>query len=590
MMQPNVRTVRLEAVAYLVILLGAAWVRLAALGWPPLSDTQASQALAASALAGNPSPFDNGPNDPPPGVAYRALTSVVFQLFGSSDAAARVLPALSGVVLCLLPLLARQEFGPRLSIVLAALFALSPVMVTVSRQAGGTMLACLGLFGFIILLTSHDPTRPHASRATGAVAFAALAVTSGPAWVPGAIGLLLGFSLTAWWRRGQAEPTPGFDLLPFTRRDLTIGLLFVLALSTGLGLYPGGAADAFESLAAWFSRWSTPATMSLLSELLVIPIYEPLFLVFGLIGLVISFRRRVLFGVLAAFWALGAWIVALINPGRSALDLVWVAIPVAYLAGQGLLALIEGLLAERDLLRFAGMSGAFVALAAFIGLQLAAYARGLGVEPAVLDPGLRLGIILVAALILIVLVVLFGTGWSWASSATALGVAAFGVLSAVSISSLFQLNFSRQAAEGGQLWQPRVAAVGLRELEFSLNFLSRAYRDDPGGLTITVQGSAPPSLVWAIRGFEQAPASATDQAPPVVLAPSQAEPSLRADYLGQRLAIAEVNDWDGALPPDALSWLIFRHAQLEFDDWVLLVRADVATQGGLTALGSEANP
>jgi len=589
-MKSTTLTIRLEAVACLVILLVGAWIRLSNLGWPPLSDAEARQALAASALAGSPSPFDTGLDKPPLGSAYKVTSAILFQLFGSSDTVARAWPAIGGVALCLLPLVARRRLGVGTSLVLSALLSFSPVMVTVSRQAGGTGLAGLGFLGFLLLLIGREPAGSGMRRTTWATASAALALTSGPAWVQGLVGLGLGVGFTAIWRTRQEDPSPVHDGFSFSRRDLMIVLLLVLGIATGLGLNPGGAADTFESLAGWLSGWSASAGLPILSALLILPVYEPLLLVFGFIGAVISFRSKDMIGAASAFWALGALIAAAIFPSRTALDLMWVAIPSAYLASRGVIVLLEALLSERDWLRFLGMTAAFVGLAAFIYLQLAAYASGLDVELAVLDPTLRIGIIFVALLISVVLVVLFGTGWSWSASGTALGVAILGLLSAISVSSIIRLNFVRQAAEGGQLWQSRVAAVGLHQLAAGLDFLSRANLEDPGGLTLSVEGSAPPSLVWTVRGYGKEPVSASGQAPPVVLAPSDNRPSLRADYLGQSLAIAEINNWIGALPLDAMSWWILHRAPVERDNWVMLVRADVATQGGLTALGSDTIP
>lgn len=586
----TVRTLRLEAAVYLVILMAAAWLRLADLGWPPLSDAEASQALAAAALSGSPSPFDPAPDNPPAGTAYQVPTSVLFQLVGSSDTAARVLPAVAGLAVCLLPLLARRMIGPKLSLTLTAVLAFSPLMITASRQAGGTILACLGLAGFAVLLVDRDPTGAKPRQGIGMVAFGALALTSGAAWVQGVVGLGLGIAFTMlWWnRRGEGGfPAQVFAL---SRRELVIGLLLILAIATGFGLYPGGAADTFESLAAWLTGFSAASRMSILSAFLIIPFYEPLLLVFGIVGAVISFRRKDLFGIVSTFWALGALLIALSYPARSALDLIWVGLPGAYLASRGVLLLVEAVVGQSDWLRFAGMTGAFIVLSAFVELQLAAYASGLGVEFAILDPSLRLGIIFVALLIWIVLVVLFGTGWSWSTSMTALGVAVIGLLSAISVASIVRLNFAAAAAQGGQLWDSHVSAAGLHDLSFTLDFLSRAYQEDPGGLTITVEGHATPSLAWTVRGYDAEPIRATEQAPPVILAPAKAEPSLRADYLGQLLALAETNNWNGALPPDVLTWVVLHKAPVEFDDWLLLVRADVATQGGLTALGSETDP
>ncbi len=589
-MRSEARTIRLEAVAYLVILLAAAGLRLANLGWPPISDTEARHALAASALAGSPSPFDPGLETPPSGASYRVTTAFLFQLFGSSDAMARVLPALAGVALCMLPLLARRRLGPGVALALSGLLSFSPELVTVSRQAGPTSLACLGVAGLLVLLVGQDTPAIGDRRSTWAVAFAALALTSGSAWIQGVVGLLLGAGLLALWWKRQAGSGALFQGFSFSRREIVIGLVLVLGISTGVGLYPGGAADPFESIGSWLAGWSGSARMPVLSEILIVPVYEPILVVFGLIGMVLAFRRKDRFGVAAAFWALGGLILAAIYPGRTGLNLAWVVIPAAYLASGGVIWVIERLLAEGGWLRLAGMMGAYVALAAFIYLQGAAYASDLSVDLPALEPTVRIVIVFVGLLIWAVLVVLFGTGWSWSASAGALAAALFSILSAVSIASIVRLNFGSAAAEGGQLWRPQVAAVGLREMSSTLEFLSRANLEDPGGLTIGFQGSAPPSLAWAVRDFEKAPLSATDQAPPVVLAPSEAEPALHADYLGQLLAIAETNDWDGAFPPDVVSWWLLRRSPIRLDDWVLLVRADVATQGGLTALGNETNP
>jgi hypothetical protein len=584
------RTIRFEAVAYLVILLAAAWLRLANLGWPPLSEAEARHALAAAAVSGSPSPFDPSPDEPAPGASYTVATAALFQLFGSSEASARVLSALGGLALCFLPLLARRRIGAEVSLGLTALLSFSPVLVTASREAGPTSLAALGVVGVLTMFVGSNPAESGSRRTAWAAAFAALALTSGSGWVQGTIGLAIAFGLFTLWRSRKPESIALFPAFRLSPSEIVLGLVLTVGIATGLGLHPTGAGDTFEALGSWLSGWLSPPTMPVLSEIFVLPGYEPLLVAFGLIGLVSVLRRRDVVGIGAAFWALGALALALIYPGRSALDIVWVAVPVAYLASVGIVSSLHVVLAEAAWGRFVGMTGAYVAMAAFIYLQLAAYANDLNLDLPVLDPTVRLVIISVGILILAVLILLFGTGWSWSASGGALAAALFGLLSAISLASIVRLNFDHTAAEGGQLWEPRVASVGLREMKSTLDFLSRAYLDDPGGLTVRVDGSAPPSLAWMVRGFEVAGVNTPDETPPVVLAPSDAHPVLHADYLGQRLAISETNNWEGTFPPDVVTWWILHRSPIRLDDWVMLVRADVATQGGLTALGSETTP
>lgn len=589
-MRDTSRGVRLEAVVYLIIILVAALLRLARLDWPPLTDPEAGRALAANSLQGNPVALDSGPSRLAPGAAYEVPTAVLFLLTGATEAKARLVPAIAGVALCLTPLLARRRLGPANSLALGLLLALSPIMVTLSRTAGGTSLAGLGLLSALLLLVGADGSIESSRRSSWAAAFIALALTAGPGYVHGLASLGLAAALTAIWRARQESPPSPLIRLSFSRRDLWIALIVLIALASGFGMSRGGIGDPFQSLGNWLQGWSSRGGLPVLASVLLIPVYEPILLVFGLVGALISFRRGDQAGVAASFWALGATLALAAYPSRSAVDLLWIAFPASFLAARVLVVLAESVLAEGNWLRFGGMTVAFGVLVAFIYLQVVAYAIGLGPELAILDPRLRLGIIVVAGLIGVVLLVLFGTGWSWAAAGQTVGVVAFGALLALSSSSVFRMNYTTKAAEGAQLWQPRVTTVGLRELTSTLDFLSKSYRDDPGGLTLEIAGSAPPSLIWALRDFGRAPVVPSSPAPPVVLAPDGSEPNLRADYYGQKLEIAETNDWEGALPPDVLSWWIFHRAPVKSDNWLLLVRADVATQGGTTSLGSDTNP
>ncbi len=63
---------------------------------------------------------------------------------------------------------------------------------------------------------------------------------------------------------------------------------------------------------------------------------------------------------------------------------------------------------------------------------------------------------------------------------------------------------------------------------------------------------------------------------------------LQADYVGQELAIGERWAWSGVLPPNPMVWLVRREAAAEIDQWLLLVRVDVATFGTLTELPDQA--
>src|SRR4030042_655432 len=112
----------------------------------------------------------------------------------------------------------------------------------------------------------------------------------------------------------------------------------------------------------------------------------------------------------------------------------------------------------------------------------------------------------------------------------------------------------------------------------------------PHSLRLPVLTDPPPSLAWALRRFPEAPTGEGEIAPEIVLAREGTDLSgLRADYVGQRVIIGEVWGWDGVLPPDPITWWSPHEGPAVLDPWLLLVRVDVATLGGLSEL-PEASP
>ncbi len=124
--------------AWLLVVLGAAALRLLLLDRAPLAEAEATAAFPVwqavhgvldDSLAGLGSPL------------FSNLVALVFWLFGASDVAARLIPALAGVALALTPALLLPILGPRAALAAGALLAISPVTVELSRQVDPAMLA-----------------------------------------------------------------------------------------------------------------------------------------------------------------------------------------------------------------------------------------------------------------------------------------------------------------------------------------------------------------------------------------------------------------------------------------------------------------
>ena len=110
-------------------------LRFIALGAAPLTDSEATLALQALALARGESPLLA------PQSAYILLTSVLFAVTESNNFLARFFPALAGGAIVLVPLLFREQIKPRPAAILALFLAIDPLLVAFSRTAGGTILA-----------------------------------------------------------------------------------------------------------------------------------------------------------------------------------------------------------------------------------------------------------------------------------------------------------------------------------------------------------------------------------------------------------------------------------------------------------------
>ncbi|MCC7511870.1 MAG: hypothetical protein IT296_04385, partial [Anaerolineae bacterium] len=175
------RPPRHETALYCLAFLIALGLRFVRLGELPLSDSEARLALDALHIAQGQYPALSSH------VAYTSLTAVLFFIFGSFNFLARFWPALFGTALVFAPLLLRDRLTPRPALLLAFFFALDPALVSLSRQAGGPILAVTSS-----LLAAAFWTR---SRPRLAGVFLALALLSGPALWPGLLGLLLAWML-----------------------------------------------------------------------------------------------------------------------------------------------------------------------------------------------------------------------------------------------------------------------------------------------------------------------------------------------------------------------------------------------------------
>jgi uncharacterized protein (TIGR03663 family) len=586
---PQRQPINLEqALAVLALALALA-LRFLNLGLPPLSDSEARWALQSLALANSSYPTGQLIIGAQP--AYIFLTSWLFQLFGATNFLARFWPALAGWSLVLVPLLFRRQLGRPIALIAAFGLALDPGLVTVSRQAGGPMMALA--FGLLALGAWNNRKHLWAGVLAGA------ALLSGPALIQGA--LALGVAWFAYRLIGDnpkpAMPDPGtggeedsqpvptdtplrLTSVPRVREAAIALVLTFLVLGTSFFRYPQGLAAWTQSLATYLEGWTKSSGTNPFTLLSALGIFQPLALLFAIICIVrwlISQNTRSentqdVIWVLT-FWLFASLIFALFYPARQVADLVWVLIPL-----WGLAAIELGHFLPEEKPNIVSL------LQAILGLVLAALlwntlvstsqlAPAAGTSPATIRFVLLLGIVLLGSLTTI----LIGLGWNWEISRNGLVWGITGTCLVYSISVLWGAAFLRPN-QPGELWgiPPGTGQVDL--LVSTIQDMSIRQTGLPKFIKIqsTVDN---PSLRWALHSFPDTQFTPTlpreDMPAVLITTQDQTAPVLTTDFRGQDFTWRVWPGWTGYLPDDFINWLTFRQAPVINEQIILWVRSDL---------------
>lgn len=478
---------------WILVAVVALALRLIHLDAAPLNAAEAREATPAwRAATGQGMP--EGTNYSPLLLVANAL---LFTLCGASDVLARLWPALFGGLLALTPLLLRSRVG-RLGALASGLYlALSPTALVASRQLDGSVVAAAGgmlLLGGLVRFFDTDDTdqgNDHRLWLGLSAAGLALAVTSSPV----AYGLLLTLGLVCLilaWAWSDKEHVS--RLTPHASRLTLPFVLTVLALSTGLGWNLAGIGATGDLFATWLARFGLTANPAA-SPLTLMTVYEPLALLLGLGGLLWAIRRGHRFGILLGLWTgLGVLLLALM-PGRAPLDVLWVVLPLAMLAG----------IAAKELLRSLGKSGGWLneglyalvvlLLWAHFYLMLARYTTsGVPADLALALLSLLLQVLLGTSFALTIDI---GAAWHGAAAGTCVALLAF------TFSTGWGAAHARPA-DPRELLVEQPTADGVRDLVQTLRDLSWRETGIPTTLPFTFEAALDSALAWYLRDFSAA--------------------------------------------------------------------------------------
>lgn len=567
------RPPRHETALYCLAFLIALGLRFVRLGELPLSDSEARLALDALHIAQGQHPALSSH------VAYTSLTAVLFFIFGSFNFLARFWPALFGTALVFAPLLLRDRLTPRPALLLAFFFALDPALVSLSRQAGGPILAVTSS-----LLAAAFWTR---SRPRLAGVFLALALLSGPALWPGLLGLLLAWMLAQFMsaRPAPAEtesdaaaPENASDasspvIVPLKTDYRALGaalLATLLAVSTLLFLSPQGLGAWLASLPDYLKGWVSPVSVPVGRLFLALGVYQLLAVPFALIAIGRGWWDGSADAIRLSLWTLVAILLAAFYPARQPADLVWALVPLWTLAALELARHLE--FPREDRLEIVGLAALVILLLAFAWMDVEAL-RWTTIPSR--EANIRLLLLAGAFVLLIVSAALVGYGWSARVARVGAAWGATILLGVYTLGAAWGATGLRDE-KAVELWDlsPRIAQADL--LTLTVNQTSEWAVGQTDSLPVLIVGVDSPALTWALRGHNPQNVVALDpaSAPELVITPTRDDLGLAAAYRGQDFNWRLYPAWD-SFSSYTLGWLAYHDLPTAPETVILWVRADL---------------
>jgi uncharacterized protein (TIGR03663 family) len=555
----------LEMLLYGAILVVALAIRLTGLDLWPLTRVEADTALAAwrtiQGSAWRPAYYLP--------LVYDA-NLVLFWLTRATDAATRVLPALAGAGLVLLPYWARDLVGRKAALVAALFLALAPGWVYLSRAADGAILATAA--SAILLLTAYRAAQSGQSRdfRVGAAALA-LGLTAGPQFYTTLLALALG--LAAWSLAGRrsgggAQVRAWLGCLA-TRENGLIFLGFFLFFASGFTLNPGGIGASINLAGRWaqgLSPWDSGLPWFAYPRNLLL--YESLALILALVGGIWGIQRRDVIDYVLLAWAGVALLLGIIGH-REPLWLLDILLPLVLLAARGAERLWDALLpgaGVADLVILALL----VPVLCFGFLQVAAFTQS--GETRHLD---------YARIVLGALLVLWAVYAIWGQRESAQRVGAgllLLILMAMTLRATTALTFQTGRDPREALVSQPVPSVQMRDLLQEVTTISSRQVGDPHLIDLDYEDSLDPWLGWYLRDYPQSRALRAIEPQPSTLAlltTLRAEDAWPVGYMGQRFRWQETRPEQDLDFRQRLRWFIYRDplGTIEASEVHLWVRA-----------------
>ncbi|MBN1934363.1 MAG: glycosyltransferase family 39 protein [Anaerolineae bacterium] len=561
----------IEVGLYLVILIVALALRLGGLGLRIMDEVEAGQAGQAWRLINAPALTASGAYSP----LLLTAQAILFALFGASDGTARLFPALIGGLMALLPWLVRDRLGRFGALAASLALALSPTLIYSARYADGGGLLAAFLLASVVLTLAWARER-HPAYVWARAICGACALLADPRVVGAALALGIAWAVERFLFKRDliASAREGAD---WKRFALVGGAAWVL-LATAFVFNPGGLGVWADFPAQWVAHLSPVINgQSVAYPLAALVVYEPLLLLFGLIGAVELIWRKDEASILS-WLALGLFLLALLSGGRNASDVALICAVLALPTGQVIESLIANWRQEGRLIREGAFLGVALVILIYLIFETTMYADALYRQNQNMNNFLWLWLLAVALIFVLLGLYLawFGPRSTW----RALGGTLVVVLALIALSTSVRLNFSH--IDDPHELHIRVAPyAGIRDALQTMERRAWQQAGYPISLPVAVEARLGPIWRWYLRDWEQVDfvdtLSTEVRAPVLLTSAAEASPALGEQYTGQDFVVRKW--WKPAFldDTDTLTWWLYGKSStyaVKLDSVILWTRTD----------------
>lgn len=495
-------------------------------------------------------------------MSYAGLSAFLFHLFEPSFFFARLLPALFGSSLVLLPWFWRDKIGAKTALVLAVGLAIDPLLLNFSRQIVTPIFVLAGLCW---AYTALKHKRPVLAGSMFAVAF----LGGYSFWVvvlAGVVGLLI--------RRNNEKRS--FDFSPFKSKNFLLPLLtsFVISLvmiSSAFLLYTRGLGGIAAGLVELIQLFGKPYDFALYQPILIASAYSLLPLTFAIWTFADDLRHQQASknGIYLLGWGLSVALSLIL--GRQDFGLLAFAAVFAWLgAAEGFERLISQKPQQREV-----VLGVTFFQVVILGYIMMVCRRLLSAQVNSQDFRYAAMAALAGVLLLVISTILVGMGWSRRVSGQALQNSLLIVLLTLTVGIGARSVGSQQESTTLSLLAGPILLPN-NDVEAVMEEIDRIGKADKTEITCDL-GDLEPQFSWFFRYQDDCKNSNSVSQADLMLSENAQNFSAADVYRGRNVALFRQIDPQVVKPGDFLKTLLGEPLPMISQSGVLWVRLNLFT-------------